>query len=55
MYKHNSEVNAIKLRIKNVNECVTASTKIYLLGGFGTVLRISNENNVFDLFKLPVT
>lgn len=37
MYKHNAIGNASKLRIKNVNECVTASTKLYLLGGFGIV------------------
>jgi hypothetical protein len=41
MYKHNSVGNASKLRIKNVNECVTASTKLYLLGGFGNVLYLT--------------
>lgn len=38
MYKHNSVGNVSKLRIKNVNECVTASTKLYLLGGFGNAV-----------------
>lgn len=51
MYKYNSVGNASKLRIKNVNECVTASTKLYLLGGFGNVILISNESNVFDLLS----
>jgi len=51
MYKHNSVGNASKLRIKNVNECVTASTKLYLLGGFGNVLLIPNESNVIDLLS----
>lgn len=46
--KHNSVGNTSKLRIKNVNECVTASTMLYLLGGFGNVSLISNESNVFD-------
>lgn len=34
-----------------MNECVTANTKLYLLGGFGSVLVISNESNVFDLLS----
>jgi hypothetical protein len=49
VYKHNSVGNPSKLRIKIVNNCVTASTKLYLLGGFGNVLLISNESNAFDL------
>jgi hypothetical protein len=47
MYKHNSVGNASKLRIKNVNDCVTASMKLFLLGGFGNVLLISNDSNAF--------
>lgn len=51
MYNHNSVGNASKLRIKNVNDCVTASMNLFLLGGFGNVLLISNDSNALDLLS----